>query len=90
MVRKPRGSYAGLICLRCRARKIKCVLPDGVQPSNVPQSDAHSCQRCRQNGFECVVDSTTLGRPSRRVEREANAEEFLLAQPWEVYVFPRS
>jgi hypothetical protein len=62
--RRARGHYSPLICTRCRARKIKCILPSSVtSPSTTPQPLNQSCQRCRQNGFECFVEYTVLGRP---------------------------
>ena len=62
--RRARGHYSALICTRCRARKIKCILPTSViSPSTAPQPLNQACQRCRQNGFECVVEYTVLGRP---------------------------
>jgi hypothetical protein len=62
--RRARGHYSPLICTRCRARKIKCILPTSVtSPSATPQPLNSACQRCRQNGFECFVEYTVLGRP---------------------------
>jgi hypothetical protein len=62
--RRARGHYSPLICTRCRARKIKCILPSPVtSPSTTPQTLNDACQRCRQNGFECSVGYTVLGRP---------------------------
>jgi hypothetical protein len=62
--RRARGHYSPLICTRCRARKIKCILPTSVtSPSTTPQPLNQACQRCRQNGFECLVEYTVLGRP---------------------------
>jgi hypothetical protein len=62
--RRARGHYSPLICTRCRARKIKCILPTSViSPSASPQPLDQACQRCRQNGFECFVEYTVLGRP---------------------------
>lgn len=62
--RRARGHYSPLICKRCRARKIKCILPDSLTaPSDVPQPLNLACQRCRQNGFDCLVEQTVLGRP---------------------------
>ena len=62
--RRARGHYSPLICTRCRARKIKCILPTSVtSPSTAPQPLNQACQRCRQNGFECFVEYTVLGRP---------------------------
>lgn len=62
--RRARGHYSPLICTRCRARKIKCILPTSVtSPSTSPQPLNTACQRCKQNGFECVVEYTVLGRP---------------------------
>lgn len=69
--RQPRGSYAKLICLNCRARKIKCVLPDHIQfePSQSPQPLERACTRCQQQGLDCIVDKTILGRPSQKRHR---------------------
>jgi len=62
--RRARGHYSPLICTRCRARKIKCLLSASViSPSTAPQTLDQACQRCRQNGFECFVEYTVLGRP---------------------------
>lgn len=66
---RARGHYARLICLNCRKRKIKCVLPPeaaAATPSGTPQPPEKSCERCRLNGLECVVDATVLGRPASR------------------------
>jgi hypothetical protein len=64
--KRARGSYARLICLRCRERRIKCQLIDDgtVVPSSEPQPPEKACQRCRQQGLQCVVRRTTLGRPN--------------------------
>jgi len=72
--RRARGHYSSLICIRCRARKIKCFLPGQVSaPSQSPQPHHLACQRCKQNGFECVVESTVLGRPgASRPERQSD------------------
>lgn len=69
--RQPRGNYAKLICLNCRARKIKCILPNDVQiePSPAPQPREQSCSRCRQQDLACIVDKTILGRPSQKRRR---------------------
>lgn len=69
--RQPRGSYAKLICLNCRARKIKCNLPTDVQiePSHHPQPPERGCTRCQQQGLGCVVDKTVLGRPAQKRRR---------------------
>ena len=69
--RQPRGSYAKLICLNCRARKIKCNLPTDVQiePSEHPQPPERSCTRCQQQGLDCIVDKTVLGRPAQKRRR---------------------
>lgn len=63
-----RGTYSRLICLRCRERRIKCQLPqDGsIEPSPQPQPKDRACQRCSQQGYDCIVRKTTLGRPSRK------------------------
>lgn len=71
--RRARGHYSPLICTRCRARKIKCLLPPTVtSPTSSAQAQQHhqACQRCRQNGFDCIVDSTVLGRPGQRIRGE--------------------
>lgn len=72
--RGARGSYANLICLHCRSRKIKCLLPDdqSIQPSDSPQAPASSCQRCRNLGLDCVVQRTILGRPAAKRRRDGN------------------
>ncbi|KAK5737218.1 hypothetical protein LTR17_006828 [Elasticomyces elasticus] len=64
--RRPREKYSKLICLACRGRRIRCLLPTDltISPGPQPQDPDKACQRCRQNNLECVVDSTTLGRPS--------------------------
>jgi hypothetical protein len=69
--RQPRGSYAKLICLNCRARKIKCNLPTDVQiePSQHPQPPERACTRCEQQGLDCIVDKTVLGRPAQKRRR---------------------
>lgn len=66
--KRARGNYAKLICLNCRERRIKCqLLQDGrIQPSPEPQPPDIACQRCQQQGLECVVRKTTLGRPSQK------------------------
>jgi hypothetical protein len=73
-VKQTRGSYARLICSRCRERKIKCKLPPStlqfIHPSDNPQPPENSCERCMQRGYDCVVQRTTLGRPLGR-KREA-------------------
>jgi hypothetical protein len=66
VVNRVRGHYAKLICLNCRARKIKCQLSTAVEPSDQPQPHAKKCVRCRRHGLECVVDRTTLGRPAHK------------------------
>ena len=69
--RQPRGNYAKLICLNCRARKIKCNLPTDVQiePSEYTQPPERSCTRCQQQGLDCIVDKTVLGRPAQKRRR---------------------
>lgn len=71
--RQPRGSYAKLICLNCRARKIKCNLPADAQiePSQYPQPLERACTRCQQQGLDCIVDKTVLGRPAQKRRRPA-------------------
>lgn len=67
--RAARGSYSKLICLNCRSRKIKCILPtqdDSIQPSSSPQPADRACIRCQQQGLECIIDKTILGRPSSK------------------------
>lgn len=66
--KRARGSYSKLICLQCRKRKIRCILPeDGtIEPSDAPQTPENACQRCRQHGLECIIDRTVLGRPSQK------------------------
>ncbi|KAK6422797.1 hypothetical protein LTR95_016619, partial [Oleoguttula sp. CCFEE 5521] len=76
--RQLRGNYAKLLCLNCRARKIKCVLPDHVtiEPSPHPQSRESSCARCIAQGLDCVVDRAILGRPSaKRTRTEPGVEQ---------------
>ncbi|PLB48824.1 hypothetical protein P170DRAFT_407505 [Aspergillus steynii IBT 23096] len=71
--RGARGRYARLLCQGCRSRKIKCNLPDinELGPLGSPQTPEKSCERCRTLGLECVVERSTLGRPSfRRSESE--------------------
>jgi hypothetical protein len=86
-VPKRRQKYSRLICLRCRARRIRCNLPDSsIQPSPQPQPDETKCERCRLNNLDCVVDSTTLGRPAQKRKEstatatatEGYAEEFII------------
>lgn len=67
--RHPRGSYAHLICTNCRSRKIKCLLPDDVQPADHPLSQIKACRRCHNLGLECYVQRTILGRPSAKRRR---------------------
>lgn len=69
--KRARGSYSRLICFACRERRIKCILPDdgSIIPSNVPQLAKNSCQRCSQQGLECIVRKTTLGRPNQKQQR---------------------
>jgi hypothetical protein len=69
--RQPRGSYAKLICLNCRARKIKCNLPADaeIEPSQHPQPSERSCTRCQQQSLNCIVDKTVLGRPAQKRRR---------------------
>lgn len=84
LMRQPRGSYAKLICLNCRARKIKCNLPTDVEieASQRPQPHERSCTRCQQQGLDCVVDKTVLGRPAqkRRRSEQPKGEEGRLAE----------
>ena len=68
--KRRREKYSKLICLGCRARRIRCILPhSNILPSNEPQSADKACQRCQQNGLDCVVDYTTLGRPAQKRNR---------------------
>lgn len=67
--KKVRGSYSRLICLQCRARKIKCHLPDNVAASDHAQPADKACERCKQFGLDCVVSSSTLGRPALKRQR---------------------
>ena len=69
--KRARGSYAKLICFRCRERRIKCQLADdgSVIPSSNPQPPDKACQRCHQQGLECIVRKTTLGRPNLKKQR---------------------
>jgi hypothetical protein len=66
--RQPRGNYARLICLNCRARKIKCTLPTDVsiEASSSPQPQDRACTRCQQQSLDCIVDKTVLGRPAHK------------------------
>lgn len=75
-IRQPRGSYAKLICLNCRSRKIKCSLPEHVEieASQTPQPPDRACMRCQQQGLDCVVDRTVLGRPSQKRRRPEHAK----------------
>lgn len=77
--KRRREKYSKLICLGCRARRIRCALPDtDVQPSSQPQPPDKACQRCLQNGIACVVDYTTLGRPAQkrnRVDQASNVQQ---------------
>ncbi|KAK4911883.1 hypothetical protein LTR49_019598 [Elasticomyces elasticus] len=85
--RRPREKYSKLICLACRGRRIRCLLPDHtISPGPTPQDADKACQRCRQNNLECVVDSTTLGRPSQkrmRVDESSGAAFFSVDAPSE-------
>lgn len=81
--RQPRGNYAKLICLNCRARKIKCQLPTEfpIEASSSPQPPNRACTRCQQQGLDCVVDKTVLGRPTqkrRRPDGQSKDEEWSL------------
>lgn len=77
--KRRREKYSKLICLGCRARRIRCALPDqNIQPSQQPQPQDKACHRCRQNGLDCIVDQTTLGRPAQkrnRVEQSLNVQQ---------------
>ena len=76
--KRRREKYSRLICLGCRARRIRCALPDiDIEPSSHPQPQDKSCQRCQQNGLDCIVDFTTLGRPAQkraRIDPVSNVE----------------
>ena len=78
--KRRREKYSKLICLGCRARRIRCALPDySIQPSSQPQPRDKACQRCVQNVFPCVVDSTTLGRPAQKrncIDQASNQQQF--------------
>ncbi|KAF7188278.1 hypothetical protein HII31_10342 [Pseudocercospora fuligena] len=65
---RQRGSYAKFICLNCRKRKIKCILPENAQAPDGEgnNSGTSPCQRCAIKGLECILDHTILGRPSKR------------------------
>lgn len=69
--KRARGSYAKLICFNCRERRIKCALPENVTitPSSEPQGPETSCRRCQQQGLDCIVRKTTLGRPNQKRQR---------------------
>ena len=67
--KKFRGSYSRLICLQCRARKIKCHLPENVAASDHPQPADKACERCKQFSLDCVVSASTLGRPALKRQR---------------------
>lgn len=69
--RGSRGRYARLICRGCRSRKIKYNLPDELGPLGPSQTPENSCERCRSLNLECIVERTTLGRPS--LKRDGNA-----------------
>ena len=61
--KRRREKYSRLICLGCRSRRIRCVLPDtSILPSSEPQPISKACQRCSQNGLDCIVDYTTSVR----------------------------
>ena len=71
-LKRARGSYAKLICLRCRERRIKCQLADdgSVIPGPEPQPPDKACIRCRQQELPCVVRKTTLGRPNQSKKQQ--------------------
>ena len=83
--KRRREKYSKLICFGCRARRIRCVLPDtSIEPSNSPQPQDKACHRCQQNGLDCVVDYTTLGRPAQkrnRVDQVPSQQESTEQQP---------
>ncbi|KAK3115619.1 hypothetical protein LTR53_004826, partial [Teratosphaeriaceae sp. CCFEE 6253] len=57
-----------------KGRRIRCLLPDTtIQPSPQPQPADKACARCSQNNFDCIVDSTTLGRPAQKRMRSDEA-----------------
>ena len=70
--KRARGSYAKLICLRCRERRIKCQLADdgSVLPGPEPQPADKACIRCQQQELPCVVRKTTLGRPNQSKKQQ--------------------
>ena len=68
--KKVRGSYSRLICLQCRARKIKCHLPADTAPSDHAQPAGKACERCKQFGLDCIVSASTLGRPALKRQRQ--------------------
>lgn len=71
--KRARGSYAKFICFNCRERRIKCALPENVtiHPSSEPQPPTTSCRRCQQQGLDCIVRKTTLGRPNQKRQRSS-------------------
>ncbi|KAJ5113018.1 hypothetical protein N7456_001552 [Penicillium angulare] len=75
--RGPRGKYARMICRGCRARKIKCILPDteNLGPLSTPQPKEKACERCRSLNLKCIVDYTLLGRPQSKRTKLAKSEE---------------
>ena len=77
--KRRREKYSKLICFGCRARRIRCLLPDtDIQPSSEPQPTGKACHRCQQNGFDCIVDHTTLGRPAQKrnhVDQASNVQQ---------------
>ncbi|KAJ5281901.1 hypothetical protein N7478_007273 [Penicillium angulare] len=66
-----------MICRGCRARKIKCILPDtqNLGPLSTPQPKEKACERCRSLGLKCIVDYTLLGRPQSKRTQLAKSEE---------------
>jgi hypothetical protein len=82
--RQPRGNYARLICLNCRARKIKCTLPTDVpiEASPSPQPQDRACTRCQQQGLDCIVDKTILGRPAQKRQRPGQSQN----EDWAIVV----
>ncbi|QIW96489.1 hypothetical protein AMS68_002007 [Peltaster fructicola] len=39
---------------------------ESIQPSGSPQPPGRACIRCQQQGLECIIDKTILGRPSSK------------------------
>lgn len=83
--RGPRGKYARAVCQNCRSRKIKCVLP---YPHHVgSQSLRTSCERCIRLGLACIVEATTIGRPSLKRAQQITSPDVTVSPS---SVVPRS